>query len=229
MGKKIIIAVDGFSSCGKSTIARQLAHALNYIYVDSGAMYRAVTLYFMDNNVAISNTNAVREALKNISINFIYNEENEKQETQLNGKNVEEKIRDMKVSERVSEVSTIPVVRDFLVAQQKEFGKNKGIVMDGRDIGTVVFPKAELKIYLQADINVRTHRRYEELHLAGKKVTIEEIKKNIEERDYEDSHRAYNPLRKADDAVVLDNSLLDIDGQLLIALKMADEKINVAN
>ncbi len=229
MGKKIIIAIDGFSSCGKSTLARQLASALNYTYIDSGAMYRAVTLYLMDNSIAIPDINAVREALKKIFISFVYNEETGKQETYLNGKNVEEKIRDMKVSERVSEVSTIPVVRDFLVNLQQEFGKNKGIVMDGRDIGTVVFPNAEFKIYLQAEINVRAHRRYEELHLAGKKITLEEVKRNIEDRDYEDSHRAYNPLRKANDAEVLDNTLLDTESQLLIALKMAEEKINAAN
>jgi cytidylate kinase len=228
MGKKIIIAIDGFSSCGKSTLARQLASALNYIYIDSGAMYRAVTLYIMEHSTAITEPLAIEDALKNITIHFTYNEEKLKQETYLNDKNVEEKIRDMKVSERVSDISTIPAVRDFLVKQQREFGKSKGIVMDGRDIGTVVFPKAELKIYLQADINVRTHRRYEELHLAGKKITLEEVKKNIEARDYEDSHRVYNPLRKADDAILLDNTLLEPDAQLLIALQMADEKINVA-
>jgi cytidylate kinase len=183
----------------------------------------------MDNSIAISDLNIIEQSLKNISISFIHNEETGKQETYLNGKNVEEKIRDMQVSERVSEVSTIPVVRNFLVKQQQTFGSNKGIVMDGRDIGTVVFPKAEIKIYLQADINVRAHRRYEELHVAGKKVTIEEVKKNIEVRDYEDSHRAYNPLRKADDAEVLDNTLLDTEGQLLIALAMAEKKINAAN
>ena len=229
MGKKIIIAIDGFSSCGKSTLARQMASTLDYIYIDSGAMYRALTLYLLEHNIATNDAVAIANALNDIKISFVYNEEKNKQETYLNDKNVEDKIRDMKVSERVSEVSTIPVVRDFLVKQQQQFGKDRGIVMDGRDIGTVVFPDAELKIYLQADINVRAHRRFEELHLAGKKVTLEEVKSNIEQRDYEDSHRAYNPLRKADNASVIDNSLLDTNAQLLVALKLANEKINVSN
>jgi len=229
MEKKITIAIDGFSSCGKSTLARQLASALNYIYIDSGAMYRAVTLFFLEHKIALNDQNAITSALEHIAIRFVYNEEKSKQETYLNDRNVEEKIRDMKVSERVSEISTFPLVRDFLVKQQREFGINKGIVMDGRDIGTVVFPAAELKIYLTAAIDVRTHRRFAELHLAGKRVTLEEVKKNIEERDYEDSHRVYNPLRKADDAILLDNTLLDTNAQLLVALKMANEKINAVN
>lgn len=229
MENKITIAIDGFSSCGKSTLARQLASALNYIYIDSGAMYRAVTLYLIEHDITSTDTASVTKALEQINIRFVYNEDIGKQETYLNDKNVEDKIRDMKVSEQVSEVSTIPAVRDFLVKQQQEFGKNSGIVMDGRDIGTVVFPNAELKIYLSAAIDVRAHRRFAELHLGGKKITIEEVKKNIEERDFEDSHRAYNPLRKAEDAILLDNTLLDPDAQLLMALKMANDKIKVAN
>jgi cytidylate kinase len=202
---KIIITIDGHSSCGKSTLAKQLAKELGYIYIDSGAMYRAVTLYFLRNHVDWTNQKATKEALK----------------TYLNGENVEYVIRDLVVAEKVSEVAAIPQVREFAVKQQQEMGKKKGIVMDGRDIGTVVFPGAELKIFMTADIAVRVERRFKELYEKNPNITLEEVKNNLEMRDYIDSNREVSPLRKAPDARVLDNTNITMDEQLAIAKKWA--------
>jgi cytidylate kinase len=206
MGKKIIITIDGWSSCGKSTLARRLAKELGYIYVDSGAMYRAITLYFLRNNVDLAEKNEVKEALKNISLEFTYNTQTGKSEIFLNGENVEYLIRDLIIAEKVSDVAAIKEVREFAVAQQQKMGEKKGIVMDGRDIGTVVFPKAELKIFLTADNAVRVERRFKEMFEKNPNVTVEEVKNNLEMRDYIDSHREVSPLKQAKDALVLDNT-----------------------
>lgn len=222
--KKINIAIDGYSSCGKSTLAKALAAKLGYVYIDTGAMYRAVTLYCLKNN--LSGKNEIVSHLERINVSFQYNIQTEKSETYLNGKNVEREIREnTAVAENVSKISSIKEVRKKLVALQKELGREKGVVMDGRDIGTVVFPDAELKIFMTANHETRAKRRYDELMAKGVRVTMEEIMKNIELRDYEDTHRIENPLRKADDAVVLDNSELTYFSQLNFALKLAMEKI----
>jgi len=225
--QKIIITIDGWSSCGKSTLAKQLAKELGYIYIDSGAMYRAITLYFLRNHIDWSNIEAVKEALKEIIIEFEFNPKSESSETHLNGENVEYVIRDLVVAEKVSEVAAIKEVRDFAVKQQKALGKNKGIVMDGRDIGTVVFPHAELKIFMTADNAIRVERRFKELYEKNPNITIEEIKTNLEMRDYIDSHREVSPLRQAKDALVLDNSQLTMKQQLDIALKWAKERMKL--
>jgi cytidylate kinase len=208
MGKKIIIAIDGWSSCGKSTLAKELAKDLGYLYVDSGAMYRAITLYFLRNHVDWTDTNEVKNALNEISLEFIYNEKSQQSEMHLNGENVEYVIRDLVVAEKVSDVAAIKEVRKFAVQQQQLMGKKKGVIMDGRDIGTVVFPKAELKIFLTADNAVRVERRFKELFEKNPNITIEEIKANLEMRDYIDSNREESPLRKADDAILVDNTNL---------------------
>jgi cytidylate kinase len=223
--KKIIIALDGYSSCGKSTLARQLAHKLNYVFIDSGAMYRAITLYFLRQHVDWKNVRAVNKALSEITLDFGYNENSGQSDMFLNDENVESLIRDMLVSEHVSEVSTIKEVREFAVAQQQKMGERKGIVMDGRDIGTTVFPKAELKIFVTADPAVRVERRYKELYAKNSNITIEEIQSNLEMRDYIDSNREFSPLRKATDAVELDNSNMTREEQLDIALKWAHERM----
>ena len=208
MGKKIIIAIDGWSSCGKSTLAKELAKELGYLYVDSGAMYRAITLYFLRNHVDWTDKNEVKKALDEISLEFIYNEKSEQSEMHLNGENVEYVIRDLVVAEKVSDVAAIKEVRKFAVEQQQLMGTKKGVIMDGRDIGTVVFPKAELKIFLTADNAVRVERRFKELFEKNPNVTIEEIKANLEMRDYIDSNREESPLRKAEDAILVDNTNL---------------------
>lgn len=225
--QKIIITIDGWSSCGKSTLAKQLAKELGYTYIDSGAMYRAITLHFLRNHIDWSNTFSVEEALKDIYIEFIYNPKSEISETHLNGENVEYVIRDLVVAEKVSEVAAIKEVRDFAVRRQKAMGRSKGIVMDGRDIGTVVFPHAELKIFMTADNEVRVERRFKELYAKNPNITIEEVKTNLEMRDYIDSHRAASPLRQAADALVLDNSNLTMKQQLDIALKWAKQRMKV--
>jgi len=222
--KKIIITIDGWSSCGKSTLAKQLAKSLGYIYVDSGAMYRAITLYFLRNHVDWTDIGAVKMALKHISLEFIYNSKSELSEIYLNGENVEYVIRDLVVAEKVSEVAAIKEVRHFAVAQQQKMGKGKGIVMDGRDIGTVVFPNAELKIFMTADPAIRVERRFKELYAKNPNITLEEVRHNIEMRDYIDSNRDVSPLRKAPDAIVLDNTYLTIDQQLKQALGWVKEK-----
>lgn len=223
--KKIIITIDGFSSCGKSTLAKQLANKLNYTFIDSGAMYRAITLYFLRNHIDWENAGEVVTALENINLEFQYNPSAEKSDIYLNDENVEMLIRDMLVSENVSAVATIKEVREFAVAQQQKMGKKKGIVMDGRDIGTTVFPQAALKIFVTADPTVRVERRFKELFETNPNITIEEVKNNLEMRDYIDSNREVSPLRKAEDAVVLDNSNLTREEQLNIALKWAKEKM----
>lgn len=224
--KKIIITIDGWSSCGKSTLAKQLAKALGYIYVDSGAMYRAITLYFLRNHVDWTGPKEVRKALDDISIEFIYNPKSEVSEIYLNGENVEYVIRDLVVAEKVSDVAAIKEVRTFAVAQQQKMGKHRGIVMDGRDIGTVVFPDAELKIFMTADNAVRVERRFQELFDKNPNITIDEIRHNLEMRDYIDSHREVSPLHKADDAIVLDNTNLTEKEQFHKALKWAHDHIH---
>lgn len=223
--RKIIITIDGFSSCGKSTIARQLARELNYIFIDSGAMYRAITLYFLRNHIDWNNSQAVKDALKEIDLEFVYNPITQHSDMYLNGEDVETLIRDMLVSENVSNVATIKEVRDFAVQQQRKMGAKKGIVMDGRDIGTTVFPNAELKIFLTADTAIRVERRYKELFEKDPNITVEDVKNNLAMRDYIDSNREISPLRKAHDALELDNSNLSQKEQLKLALKWAKEKI----
>jgi cytidylate kinase len=224
MAKKIIITIDGWSSCGKSTLAKQLAKKLGYVYVDSGAMYRAITLYFLRNHIDWTDKKEVHAALKEIHLDFHFNEKNETSEIYLNDENVEYVIRDLVIAEKVSDVAAIKEVRSFAVAQQQKMGEKKGIVMDGRDIGTVVFPKAELKIFMTADNAVRVERRFKELYEKNPNITIEEVKNNLEMRDYIDSHRAVSPLRKADDAIVLDNTNLTEVEQFQKALSWAKEK-----
>jgi cytidylate kinase len=223
--KKIIITIDGWSSCGKSTLAKQLAKELGYVYIDSGAMYRAITLHFLRNHVDWTNADAVEEALKDIVLEFVYNEKSKQSEMFLNGENVEYVIRDLVVAEKVSDVASIKGVRDFAVAEQQKMGTQKGIVMDGRDIGTVVFPKAELKIFLTADNAVRVERRFKELFEKNPNVTIEEINANLEMQDYIDSNREESPLRKADDAVLLDNTNLTAEETIHKVAKMAKQAI----
>lgn len=219
--KKIIITIDGWSSCGKSTLAKQLAKKLGYVYIDSGAMYRAITLYFLRNHVDWTDTKEVNEALQNIAIEFQYNEKSQQSEIYLNEENVEYVIRDLVVAEKVSDVAAIKEVRSFAVAQQQKMGESKGVVMDGRDIGTTVFPDAELKIFMTADPAVRVERRFKELYQKNPNVTIEEVKANLEMRDYIDSHREVSPLRKADDAVEVDNTNLSEKQQLDSTIALA--------
>lgn len=215
--KKITIAIDGFSSCGKSTMAKDLAKEIGYIYVDTGAMYRSVTLYALRHNLFNADGSIREEELKtqmkNIDISFQLNKTTGRPDTFLNGENVEKDIRSMEVSSHVSPIATLPFVRAALVAQQQRMGAGKGIVMDGRDIGTVVFPDAELKIFVTASAEVRAQRRYDELKAKGMEANFNDILKNVEERDYIDSHRATSPLRKAPDAIELDNSNLTIAQQ----------------
>jgi len=215
--KKITIAIDGFSSCGKSTMAKDLAKEIGYIYVDTGAMYRSVTLFALRHNLFNADgtirEEELKEQLKDINISFQLNKTTGRPDTYLNGENVENAIRTMEVSSHVSPIATLAFVREALVAQQQRMGAEKGIVMDGRDIGTVVFPKAELKIFVTASAEVRAQRRYDELKAKGMDADYADILKNVEERDYIDSHRATSPLRKADDAIELDNSNLTIAEQ----------------
>lgn len=215
--EKIIIAIDGFSSCGKSTMAKDLAHELGYIYVDTGAMYRCVALYALQHKLFLKdgeiNIPELEAAMPNINISFKLNKETGRPNTYLNNENVENKIRTMEVSSHVSSIAAIPFIREALVAQQQKMGKDKGIVMDGRDIGTVVFPNAELKIFVTASPEVRAQRRYDELMEKGMEADYNEILENVKRRDYIDSHRDVSPLRKADDAIELDNSNISIEEQ----------------
>jgi cytidylate kinase len=220
MEEKMIITIDGWSSCGKSTLAKQLAKKLGYLYIDSGAMYRAITLYFIRNNVDPKNARQMKEVLQNISLGFVVNNHTNQSEIYLNGENVEYIIRDLVVAEKVSEVAALKEVRTFAVAMQQNMGKNKGIVMDGRDIGTTVFPDAEVKIFMIADEAVRVERRFTEMFDKNPNITLDEIKANIEMRDYIDSHREVSPLRKADDAIELNNTNLSQKEQLDFALKL---------
>ncbi len=220
---RIIITIDGYSSCGKSTLAKQLARKLNYVYIDSGAMYRAITLYFLRNNVNTHDVKEIRTALSNISIEFIVSEHSEQSEIFLNGENVEYIIRDLVVAEKVSEVAALKDVRTFAVAEQQKMGVNKGIVMDGRDIGTTVFPDAEIKIFMVADEAVRVERRFTEMFDKNPNITLDEIKSNIAMRDYIDSNREVSPLRKAEDAIELNNTNLSEKEQLEFALKLVKQ------
>ena len=225
MAKKIIIAIDGWSSCGKSTLAKELAKQLGYLYVDSGAMYRAITLYFLRNHVDWTDRAQVKKALKEINLEFVYNDVSQQSEMYLNEENVEYVIRDLVVAEKVSDVAAIKEVRKFAVEQQQLMGKKKGVIMDGRDIGTVVFPKAELKIFLTADNAVRVERRFKELFEKNPNVTIEEVKANLEMRDYIDSHREESPLRQAEDAILLDNTELTTQETIHKAMKLVKKVI----
>ena len=229
MMKKIIIAIDGYSSCGKSTFARAIAKELNYIFIDSGAMYRAVTLYCMRRGFiregAVS-LEGIRQELKDIHIEFVYNPDISEFETFLNSENVEKEIRGLEVSGFVSQISMIPEVRARMVELQRQIGIFKGIVMDGRDIGTVVFPDADLKIFMTASVDIRAKRRYDELIGKGVKVDLVEIRKNIVARDITDENRDISPLRKAEDAITLDNSRMTVKEQMEWIRLIIEKKIN---
>mgnify|MGYP002789558796 FL=1 len=218
--RQIIIAIDGYSSCGKSTLAKQLAKKLNYIYIDSGAMYRAITLFFLRNHINWEKEKEVTAALKDIQLEFHSNAATGESEIYLNGENVEYVIRDLIVAEKVSEVAALKQVRSFAVHQQQQMGAKKGIVMDGRDIGTTVFPNAELKLFMTADNAVRVERRFKELFAKNPNITIEEVKNNLELRDYIDSHREVSPLQQAADAIVIDNTDITPEEQLAKALQL---------
>jgi CMP/dCMP kinase len=221
--RRITIAIDGYSSCGKSTIAKALAAVLGYGYVDTGAMYRAVTLYCLEHGIIKDHAfdeNEVVRALDDIHLSFKFNPSTNISETFLNGKNVEKEIRSMEVSSNVSPISKIHEVRVRMVALQREMGKDKGVVMDGRDIGTNVFPNAELKIFMTADTDIRSHRRYDELKSKGVKISFEEVRENLVSRDHEDTHRKENPLVKAADAVILDNSDMSREEQLQFVMDL---------
>jgi len=222
----IIITIDGWSACGKSTLAKALAKKLGYVYIDSGAMYRAITLYFLRNHVDWTETKEVKQALKDVAIEFNFNKNTNQSEIYLNGENVEYVIRDLVVAEKVSDVAAIKEVRKFAVAQQQKLGEKKGIVMDGRDIGTTVFPAAEIKIFMEADETVRVERRFKELFEKNPNITIDEIKTNLEMRDYMDSHREVSPLRKADDAIELNNTQLTEKEQMDFALQVVKKFSN---
>lgn len=224
--KKITIAVDGFSSTGKSTLAKQLARHLNYIYVDTGAMYRAVTLYALEQGFISAghfDEKELTEHLPKVTLKFVFNTEIAHSEVFLNDKNVESKIRSMEISNLVSKVAALPQVREKLVEQQRFMGRDKGVVMDGRDIGTVVFPDAELKLFMTASPAVRAQRRFEEMKNAGQEVSYESVLQNLEERDYIDSHRKDSPLQKADGAIELDNSFMSREEQFNKILTLAKE------
>lgn len=225
--RKIVIAIDGYSGCGKSSTAKAVAKILGYTYIDSGAMYRAATLQFLKNGTDITDIKEILSSLSQIEISFRANPDNGRQETYLNGENVEDAIRSMEVSDYVSEVSKIKEVRTALVAQQQKLGDAKGVVMDGRDIGTVVFPDAELKVFMTADLQIRAARRQQELQEKGVEVKLEEIIRNLEERDEIDSTRKESPLLKADDAIEVDTSYLKFDDQVKKVVDLAKEKIDL--
>jgi CMP/dCMP kinase len=223
--QRIVIAIDGYSGCGKSSTAKAVAKILNYTYIDSGAMYRAATLHFLNNHVTLTNPKDVERNLENLQISFHVNPESGQQETFLNGINVEDEIRSMKVSEYVSEVSKIKEVRTALVAQQQHLGRKKGVVMDGRDISTVVFPQAELKIFMNADLKIRAERRQKELLEKGSLIELDKIIQNLSERDKMDSSREESPLIKAENAEEIDTSRMDFNEQVNQIVKLAKEKI----
>jgi cytidylate kinase len=222
--RKIVIAIDGYSACGKSSTAKLVANILGYRYIDTGAMYRAVTLYFLEHHVALTNPKEVSRALQQLSISFKVNSKNIT-ETFLNGLNVEKPIRSMRISERVSEVSAIKDVRTAMVEQQRKLGKEKGVVMDGRDIGTVVFPQAELKLFMNADLLVRAFRRQKELLDKDRLVDLDDVISNIVQRDQIDTTRAESPLRQAEDAVLIDTTHLTLDEQVDEVVRMALHKM----
>ena len=223
MLKNIIVTIDGWSSCGKSTLAKRMATRLGYVYIDSGAMYRAITLYFLRNHIDWSDEKEVVEALQNISLDFHCCGKSGQSEIYLNGENVEYLIRDLVIAEKVSDVASIKEVRSFAVQQQQNMGKSKGIVMDGRDIGTTVFPDAEVKIFMVADSPVRVERRFRELYDKNPNISLEEVKTNLEMRDYIDSHREVSPLRKANDAILIDNTDMTEKQQFDLAMKLVKE------
>lgn len=223
--RKIIVAIDGYSSCGKSTTAKRVAAKLGYGYIDTGAMYRAVTLYFLENSLTYTNPKEVERALQHISISFHHNPKTDENETFLNGVNVEKEIRKMYISDQVSEVSTIAEVRHAMVAQQQKMGKRKSIVMDGRDIGTRVFPEAELKIFMTADLDLRAIRRQEELMSKKQMVNLEEIRQNLIHRDQIDTTRKESPLVQAPDAYLIDTSFITVDEQVDTVVNYAQSLI----
>jgi CMP/dCMP kinase len=226
---KIVIAIDGYSSCGKSTLAKTLAKQLSYAFIDTGAMYRAVTLYFMRKGVTVFESlpeSIVQEYLSQVTIDFRFNDSKGYSDTYLNNENVEDEIRSKAVSNAVSSLSQIKSVRTKMVRLQQQLGEKKGVVMDGRDIGSVVFPNAELKLFMTADPDVRANRRYQELKLKGVEMTLEEVKQNLTERDYHDTHRKENPLVKANDAIVIDNTNITKEDQLSLALDLVKKKLN---
>ena len=227
--QKIIIAIDGYSSCGKSTLAKAMAKNLEYVFIDTGAMYRAVALFFLRAGIDFDNTLDIAAALNKITLQFKYNPATLQSDMYLNEENVEQEIREMRVSQKVSEVAALALVRDFAVAQQQAMGESKGIVMDGRDIGTVVFPKAELKIFVTASPDIRVQRRFLELSAKSPAITVEEISENLQHRDLIDTTREHSPLKQADDALVLDNSNMSREAQLTIALQWAQARISQAN
>lgn len=223
--KKINIAIDGFSSCGKSSTAKVIARQLNYAYIDTGAMYRAVTLYFLEHYIELTDPKAVHKALENIELKFVHNSKTNLSEIFLNGTNVEEEIRKMYISEKVSEASAIVEVRRNMVAQQQRMGKKRGVVMDGRDIGTMVFPDAELKIFMTADVNVRAGRRQKELLEKNELVELQKVVENLQHRDHIDMNRSEGPLRKAADALEIDTTFITFDEQVDIIMGLALSKI----
>ncbi len=229
MIKKLIIAIDGYSSCGKSTFAKAIAAELNYIYIDSGAMYRAVTLYCMRKSYIskeLLDLDGIREEVKDMHIEFIYNPDKGEYETFLNSQNVEGEIRDLEVSSHVSRISMIPEVRSSMVELQRQIGVYKGIVMDGRDIGTVVFPDADLKIFMTASVEIRAQRRYDELKARGLNVPYDEVLNNIMARDITDENRDISPLKRADDAILLDNSKMTVEEQMTWVMQIIEKIIN---
>jgi cytidylate kinase len=229
MNKRLIIAIDGYSSCGKSTFARMIAKELNYIFIDSGAMYRAVTLYCMREGYISNNgvnTNAIISGLKDIQIDFVYNPDIKEYETFLNSENVEKEIRNMEVTSHVSRISQISEVRTRMVELQRQIGIAKGIVMDGRDIGTVVFPTADIKIFMTASVDIRAKRRHTELIAKGINIDFEEIKRTIIARDIADENRDISPLRRADDAIILDNSRMSVAEQMVWIRDIIEKKRN---
>lgn len=223
--KKIVIALDGHSSCGKSTTAKKVAAELGYAYIDTGAMYRAVTLYVLQHHVSLTNPKEVCDALDNIDISFHYNPKTRRNETYLNGLNVEDEIRKMYISNQVSEVSVVPEVRRAMVAQQQKMGRKRGIVMDGRDIGTAVFPDAEVKVFMTADVDTRARRRQEELLEKNQLVNLDEIRENLQKRDHIDSTRKESPLRRAEDADLLDTSHMTVDEQVDFVMHKVTSKL----
>lgn len=226
MNKPITIAIDGYSSCGKSTLAKALANCLNFAFVDTGAMYRAVCLYFLRNKLDWKklSTSEIEAVLDQISITFEYNSIKNSSDTFLNGENVEEEIRGKEVSQAVSELSQLKAIRSRMVGLQQKVENRSGLIMDGRDIGTKVFPNAELKLFMTADPAIRVQRRFNELKRSGKQVSLEEVAENLKSRDYNDTHREENPLRKAADAIEIDNSYLNQEEQLQLVLKILTEK-----
>jgi len=229
MNKRLIIAIDGYSSCGKSTFARMIARELNYIFIDSGAMYRAVTLYCIRRNFINDqgvNTRGITDELKDINIDFVFNADINAHETFMNSENVESEIRSLEVTSHVSRISQIPEVRARMVELQRQIGAYKGIVMDGRDIGTVVFPDADIKIFMTASADIRAKRRYDELKAKGLDVDFDEIRRGIIARDIADENRDISPLRRAEDAIVLDNSRMTVDAQMIWVRGIIEKKLN---